>query len=116
MCGYGDGLPRVLSNRGSLLVRGRRVPIVGRVCMDMCMADVTDVPGATEGDEITIIGRQEGEEISAAEVADLCGTISYEILCGISARVPRLYLKSGRLVAVETLTTPLAREAPVSAR
>ena len=116
MCGYGDGLPRVLSNRGSLLVRGRRVPIVGRVCMDMCMADVTDVAGVAEGDEVVIVGRQEGDEISAAEVADLCGTISYEILCGISARVPRLYLKSGHLVAVETLTTPLAREAPVSAR
>lgn len=115
MCGYADGLPRVLSNRGSVLVRGRRVPIVGRVCMDMCMADLTDVPGAAEDDEAVIIGRQGEETISAADVADLCGTISYEILCGVSARVPRLYLKGGRLTGVETLTRPLAQETPVSA-
>jgi alanine racemase len=115
MCGYGDGLPRVLSNRGSVLVRGRRVPIVGRVCMDMLMADVTDVPDMAEGDEVVVIGRQGEAEITAAEVAELCGTISYEILCGISARVPRLYLRSGRLTGVETLTTPLAQEAPVGA-
>ena len=115
MCGYGDGLPRVLSNRGSVLVRGRKVPIVGRVCMDMLMADVTDVPDVTEGDEVVIIGRQEEAEISAGELADLCSTISYEILCGISARVPRLYLKGGRLIEMETLTRPLAQEATVSA-
>ena len=115
MCGYGDGLPRVLSNRGSLLVRGRRVPIVGRVCMDMCMADVTDVPDAAEGDEVVIVGRQEEASISAGELADLCGTISYEILCGISARVPRLYFRSGRLTGMETLTTPLGQEATVGA-
>ena len=115
MCGYGDGLPRVLSNRGSVLVRGRRLPIVGRVCMDMCMADVTDVPDVAEGDEVVIIGRQGENAIAAAEIGDLCGTISYEILCGVSARVPRLYMRSGALVGVETLTAPLAQEAPVSA-
>ncbi|HLA17878.1 MAG TPA: alanine racemase [Dehalococcoidia bacterium] len=115
MCGYGDGLPRVLSNRGSVLVAGRRVPIVGRVCMDMCMADVTDVPDVAEGDEVVIIGRQGEAEIAAQEIGDLCGTISYEILCGITARVPRLYLRAGRLVGAETLTMPLARETPVSA-
>src|SRR3972149_443173 len=115
MCGYGDGLPRVGSHRGSALVGGRRVPIVGRVCMDMCMADVTDVPNVAEGDEVVIIGRQGEAEIAAQDIGDLCGTISYEILCGISARVPRLYLRAGRLVGAETLTTPLPREAPVSA-
>jgi len=115
MCGYGDGLPRVLSNRGSVLVAGRRVPMVGRVCMDMCMADVTDVPDVAEGDEVVIIGRQGEAEIAAQEIGDLCGTISYEILCGITARVPRLYLRAGRLVGAETLTMPLARETPVSA-
>ena len=66
MCGYGDGLPRLLSNRGSLLVRARRVPIVGRVCMDMCMADVTDVPDVAEGDEVVLIGRQGEAAITAA--------------------------------------------------
>ena len=115
MCGYGDGLPRVLSNRGSALVRGRRIPMVGRVCMDMFMADVTDVPAVAEGDEVVIIGRQGEAEITAQEIGDLCGTISYEILCGIAVRVPRLYLRGGRLIGAETLTTPLAREASVSA-
>src|SRR3990172_4993247 len=115
MCGYGDGLPRVLSNRGSVLVAGRRVPMVGRVCMDMCMADVTDVPAVAEGDEVVIIGRQGEAEITAQEIGDLCGTISYEILCGIAVRVPRLYLRAGRLIGAETLTTPLAREASVGA-
>ena len=76
MCGYGDGLPRVLSNRGSVLVRGKRVPIVGRVCMDMCMADVTDVPDVAEGDEVVLIGHQGEAAITAAELGELCGTIS----------------------------------------
>ena len=115
MCGYADGLPRLLSNRGSMLVRGRRVPIVGRVCMDMCMVDVTDVPDVAQGDEVVVIGRQGEAEITAEEVAELCGTISYEILCGISGRVPRLYLRRGRPVGVESLTTPLVQEEPVSA-
>ena len=115
MCGYADGLPRLLSNRGSMLVRDRRVPIVGRVCMDMCMVDVTDVPHVAEGDEVVVIGRQGEAEITAEEVGELCGTISYEILCGISARVPRLYLRQGRPVRAETLTTPLVQEEPVSA-
>lgn len=115
MCGYADGLPRLLSNRGSLLVRGRRAPIVGRVCMDMCMVDVTDVPDVADGDEVVVIGRQGEAEIAAEEVAELCGTISYEILCGISARVPRLYLREGRRVGTETLTTPLVQKEPVGA-
>jgi len=115
MCGYADGLPRILSNRGSMLVRGHRVPIVGRVCMDMCMVDVTDVPDVAEGDEVVVIGRQGDAEITAEEVAELCGTISYEILCGISARVSRVYLRQGRPVGAETLTTPLLQEEPVSA-
>ena len=89
--------------------------IVGRVCMDMCMADVTDVPDVAEGDEVVLIGHQGEAVITADELGDLSGTISYEILCGISARVPRLYLRSGRLIGVETLTTPMARKAPVSA-
>lgn len=114
MCGYGDGLPRVLSNRGSMLVRGCRVPIVGRVCMDMCMVDVTDVPDVAKDEEVVIIGRQGEAEIRAEEVAELCGTISYEILCGISARVPRLYLRQSRLVDVETLTAPLVQREAVS--
>lgn len=115
MCGYADGLPRVLSNRGSVLVHGRRAPIVGRVCMDMCVADVTDLPDVAEGDEVTLIGRDGDEEITADEVGELCSTISYEILSGIAARVPRLYLREGRTIGVQTLTRPLVQGSPVSA-
>ena len=115
MCGYGDGLPRVLSNRGSLLVQGQRAPIVGRVCMDMCMVDVTDIPGVAEGDEVVIIGSQGDSHISAGELGEMCGTISYEILCGISQRVPRLYLRGGDLAGVETLVSPLTLGARVAA-
>jgi len=110
MCGYADGLPRALSNRGSVLVRGRRAPIVGRVCMDMCMVDVSDIADVSVDDEMVIIGRQGEEEISADEVAELCGTISYEILCGISARVPRLYLRQGRIISKQTLVMELQDE------
>jgi len=107
LCGYADGLPRALSNRGSVLVRGQRAPIVGRVCMDMCMVDLSDIPDVAVDDEVVIIGRQGEEEISADEVAELCGTISYEILCGISARVSRLYLRQGRIVSSQTLVREL---------
>jgi alanine racemase len=90
--GYADGYPRLLSNRGSVLLKGRRLPIVGRVCMDMLMIDATEVPGARVGDEVILIGRDGQERITADEIADLAGTISYEILCGISKRIPRFYI------------------------
>ena len=116
-CGYADGLPRALSNRGWVLVRGRRAPIIGRVCMDMCLVDVTEVPGVAVGDEVVLLGRQGEEEIRAEEVAALCDTISYEILCGIGPRVPRLLLRQGRVVGVEVqrpeLTGALAPQAAV---
>jgi len=89
--GYADGLPRLLSNRGQALVRGRRASLVGRVCMDMTMVDVTALPEVRAGDEAVLIGRQGDEEITADEVAELAGTISYEILCRIGPRVPRIY-------------------------
>ncbi|HWR98545.1 MAG TPA: alanine racemase [Candidatus Methanoperedens sp.] len=89
--GYADGYRRSLSNRAAVLVRGRRALVVGTVCMDLCLADVTDVPGVAVGDEVLLIGRQGGEEINAGELAERGGTISYEIFCGIGPRVPRLY-------------------------
>jgi len=89
--GYADGFRRDLSNRGEMLVRGRRAPVAGRVCMDMTMLDVTAVHGVMEGDEVVLIGSQERERITADEIASTCGTISYEVLCGISSRVPRVY-------------------------
>jgi alanine racemase len=89
--GYADGYPRALSNRGTVLVRGRRTPIVGRVCMDMLMVDVTEVPEAALADEAVLIGRQGREAITAAELADQTGTIPYEILSVIGVRIPRIY-------------------------
>lgn len=94
--GYGDGLPHALSNRGEVLVRGTRAPIVGRVCMDTAMIDVSHVEGVEVGDEVVIIGAQGTERIRAEEVAEKLKTISYEVLCGISKRVPRLYVDSSR--------------------
>jgi alanine racemase len=90
--GYADGWGRLLSNRGQVLIRGRRVPVIGRVCMDMTMVDVTALPEVRVGDEAVLIGRQGEEEITADEVAEAQGTISYEVLCRIGPRVPRVYL------------------------
>jgi alanine racemase len=89
--GYADGLARLLSGQGQVLIGGQRVPIVGRVCMDMTMVDVTRVPDVRVGDEAVLIGRQGVEEITADEIAVLTGTISYEVLCRVGARVPRVY-------------------------
>lgn len=90
--GYADGVNRLLSNKGSVLVRGKRAPIVGRVCMDMTMIDITDIPDASVFDDVTIIGRDGNESITAEEHASICGTISYEILCSIGKRVKRTYI------------------------
>jgi len=88
--GYADGWSRLLSNRGVVLLRGRRAPIVGRVCMDLCMVDVTDIPGAEVGDEVVLIGRQGAEAQDAHQLAALQSTIAYDVLCAIGARVPRV--------------------------
>ncbi|GAA5347045.1 alanine racemase [Planifilum fimeticola] len=98
--GYADGLSRRLSNRGSALVRGRRVPIVGRVCMDQTMLDVTEAMPAAVGDEVVLYGRQGDEVISVDEVARLLDTISYEVTCAVGRRVPRVYLEGGKRVGV----------------
>ena len=90
--GYADGLARSLSNRVSFLLRGRRVPVVGRICMDMCMVDVTEVPEAKVGDVVTVFGTDGGDAIPVDELARLTGTIPYETLCGINKRTPRFYL------------------------
>lgn len=89
--GYADGYSRQLSHRGSVLIRGRRAPIVGLVCMDMIMVDVTDIASVQVGEIVTLIGQQGGESIWADEVAGWIDTIPYEVLCGIGSRVPRLY-------------------------
>ena len=97
--GYADGYHRALSNRGHVLAGGRRCPIVGLVCMDQFLIDVTDVPGAAAGDEAVLIGDQGGETISAADVAATIDTISYEVLTGLNRRLPRLGHRNGVLEA-----------------
>ncbi|MDD5017959.1 MAG: alanine racemase [Eubacteriales bacterium] len=91
--GYADGYNRLLSNSGEVLIRGKRARVLGRVCMDQILVDVTDIPDAVLHDDAVCIGAQGGDEISADEYAARCSTINYEILCAISPRVPRLYLE-----------------------
>ncbi|HLZ22654.1 MAG TPA: alanine racemase [Ktedonobacterales bacterium] len=88
--GYADGFRRAPSNWGEVLVRGHRAPLVGRVCMDQCMVDVTTIPGVRQGDEVVLIGRQGGDELTAEAVAERLGTISYEVVAELLARVPRI--------------------------
>ncbi len=88
--GYADGYSRLLSSKGEILVHGKRCPIVGRVCMDQLMIDVTGAQ-AKAGDIVTLIGRDGNQRITADELASICGTIGYEVVCGISKRVPRTY-------------------------
>lgn len=90
--GYGDGYKRCLSGKAEVLVRGKRVPQVGTICMDQMMVDLSGVPGARADDDVILIGRQGTEEITADELADKAGTISYEILLSVSERVPRVYV------------------------
>lgn len=104
MCGYADGYRRAFSNKAHVLVHGRRVPVVGRVAMDMCMIDATAVPDLQVGDVATLLGQDGVERVDADELAILDDTISWEILAGIAARVPRLYLRDGRVESATTLT------------
>ena len=89
--GYGDGLPRTASNRGHVLIRGQRCPVLGRVTMDQTIVDVTDVPGVCAGDEVVLIGKQSGAEIGLTEFSRWADTIPWETLCSVTKRVPRLY-------------------------
>ncbi len=90
--GYADGLQRALSGKLTVELRGRRAPQVGRICMDMCMLDVTDLPETKVGDVVTVFGNGADGGPTAAELAELAGTIPYELTCGISLRVPRIYI------------------------
>ena len=90
--GYADGLQRSLSNRVSFVLHGKSAPVVGRICMDMCMVDVTDIPEAQVGDEVTVIGK----EMPCTQMAERLQTISYEVLCAINKRIPRIYYQNGK--------------------
>jgi alanine racemase len=102
--GYGHGYSWRLSNRGEVLVRGRRAAVVGRVTMDVTMVDVDRIDGAAVGDEVVLFGRQGEAAISVDEVAERIGTINYEVICGIGKRVARVYLRAGRPIGLRTLT------------
>ena len=95
--GYADGYSRLLSNKGSVLIGGRRAPVVGRVCMDMVMVDVTEIPQVRAGESVVLIGQQDTERITADDIADAIGSISYEVLCSIGSRVRRFYSNSSSL-------------------
>ena len=89
--GYADGYPRSLSNKGEVLIRGQRAKVAGTICMDITMLDVTHIKGVKQGDEAVLIGKQGNDKVTVDELAEKAGTISYEILCGITSRVPRVY-------------------------
>ena len=89
--GYADGYSRHLSNHGEVLIHGKRAPVVGKVCMDFIMVDVTDIPRVSAGDEVILMGRQGKEQITPEEIAEKTDSISYEVLCSIGKRVPRVY-------------------------
>ena len=95
--GYADGYRRNLSGRFYVLIRGQKAPILGRICMDQMMVDVTAIPGVTVGDQVTLIGTDGGETITVEEIAARADSFNYEFVCGISRRVPRLYMKDGHM-------------------
>ncbi len=99
--GYGDGYPRNLSGKGSVLIRGRRAPVLGRVCMDQLMADVTDIPDVRVDDPVTLIGRDGEACVTVEELARIGGGFHYEIVCDIGKRVPRVYVRGGRVVGTK---------------
>lgn len=96
--GYADGYPRLLSNRADMLLGGKRVPVRGNVCMDQCMLDVTGLPDVHEGAEVTVFGREGNERVTADELAAKAGLINYEVTCGLSRRVPRVYVKNNEMI------------------
>lgn len=99
--GYADGYPRMLSggpDRGAMVIRGQRAPVVGRVCMDQTMVDVTDIPGVKMGDEVTVFGPDGGD--TADTIAAKTQTINYEVVCGLARRVPRVYKENGKICEI----------------
>ena len=98
--GYADGYPRRLSNQMYMLVNGQKAPIVGNICMDQCMLDVTGIDGVKEGTEVTVFGADHGAFLSVDEIAGRAGLLNYEVICGLSRRVPRIYLRNNEIIEV----------------
>ncbi len=99
--GYADGYSRALSNRGRVLIKGKSFPIIGRICMDQFMIDISSKPDIKQGDEVTLVGRDGDEYISIEEVADMSYSFNYEFVCDIGKRIPRVYYKDGKVVATK---------------
>ena len=99
--GYADGYSRALSNRGRVLIKGKSFPIIGRICMDQFMVDISELPEIKQGDEVTLVGRGGDEYISIEEVADMSYSFNYEFVCDIGKRIPRVYYKGGKVVATK---------------
>lgn len=98
--GYGDGYPRSLSGRGYVLIHGKRAPILGRVCMDQFMVDISEIPGVMEGDKVTLLGMDGTERITAEELGELSGRFNYEFVCDLGKRIPRVYIQHGEITEV----------------
>ena len=96
--GYADGYNRSLSGAFHVLIRGQKAPILGRICMDQMMVDVTDIPGVQPEEPVVLVGRDGSEEITMEEISAAAGSFNYEFMCGISRRVPRYYCSHGRVV------------------
>lgn len=99
--GYGDGYPRSLSGKGYVLIRGKKAPILGRVCMDQFMVDISEIPGASEGDKVTLLGADGTELITAEELGELSGRFNYEFVCALGKRIPRVYRQHGEITEVK---------------
>ena len=95
--GYADGYPRNLSNNGYVLIRGKKAPILGRVCMDQFMVDVTHIEGAQFGDKVTLVGTDGDETITVEMLGDLSGRFNYEFVCDLGKRIPRVYVRNGKI-------------------
>ncbi len=98
--GYGDGYPRSLSNKGYVLLHGKKAPVLGRICMDQFMVDVSHIPEAAEGDRVALLGADGGERISAERLGELSGRFHYELVCDLGKRIPRIYRKAGELYSL----------------
>ena len=99
--GYADGYTRLLFGKAKVIINGQLAPVVGRICMDQCMVDITDIKGDIKvGEEVILIGEKNGVKIDADDIAEMLGTINYEVICMISKRVPRVYIKNGEVIKV----------------
>jgi alanine racemase len=96
--GYGDGYPRSLSSKGYVLIHGKKAPILGRICMDQFMVDVTNIKEAKEGDLVTLIGSNGEEKITADALGELSGRFNYELVCDLNQRLPRVYVKNHKVI------------------